>query len=117
MDSERSFTDIITRGCNPAALSDNVPTPNETPACDEALASVKGIQKRSKNFSKEEDELLVSALLNEKNALRMFKSEDKQHRNFPYLYCWEKLKDKAKWKNRSNQSGTTSRKKQKSTAN
>ncbi|CAD6337598.1 unnamed protein product [Miscanthus lutarioriparius] len=190
MDSERSFTDIITRGCNPAALSDNVPTPNETPDCDEALASVKGSQKRSKNFSKDEDELLVSAWLNvsldpvhgvdqsrstywkriydyfhinktfdsdrtqsslmsrwsgilhdvnlyagcvskiearnqsglsiadkEKNALKMFKFEDKQHRNFPYLHCWEKLKDKAKWKNRSNQSGTTSRKKQKTTAN
>ena len=55
--------------------------------------------------------------LQEKNALKMFKSEDKQHRNFPYLHCWEKLKDKAKWKNRSNQSGTTSRKKQKTTAN
>ena len=64
MDSKRSFTDIITRGCNPAALSDNVPTPNETTACDEALASVKGSQKRSKNFSKDEDELLVSAWLN-----------------------------------------------------
>jgi len=34
--------------------------------------------------------------LQEKNALKMFKSEDKQHRNFPYLHCWEKLKDKAK---------------------
>ena len=55
--------------------------------------------------------------LQEKNALKMFKSEDKQHQNFPYLHCWEKLKDKAKWKNRSNQSGTTSRKKQKTTAN
>ena len=46
MDSERSFTDTITRGCNPAALSDNVPTPNETPACDEVVTSVKGSQKR-----------------------------------------------------------------------
>ena len=55
--------------------------------------------------------------LQEKNALKMFKSEDKQHRNFPYLHCWEKLKDKAKWKNRSNPCGTTSRKKQKTTAN
>lgn len=64
MDSERSFTDMITRGCNPAALSDNVPPPNETPACDEAPASVKGNQKRSKNFSVEEDEMLVSAWLN-----------------------------------------------------
>ena len=64
IDSERSFSDIITRGCNPVALSDNVPTPNETPACDEAVASVKGSQKRSKNFSKEEDELLVSPWLN-----------------------------------------------------
>ena len=64
MDSERSFTDIITRGYNPAALFDNVPTPIETPACDEALASVKGSKKRSKNFSKDEDEMLVSAWLN-----------------------------------------------------
>ncbi|CAD6209941.1 unnamed protein product [Miscanthus lutarioriparius] len=53
----------------------------------------------------------------EKNALKMFKFEDKQDRNFPYLHCLGKLKDKAKWKNRSNQSGTTSRKKQKTTAN
>jgi len=51
-----------------------------------------------------------------KNALRMFKS-DKQHRNFPHLHCWEKLEDKAKWKNRSNQSGTISKKKQKTTTN
>lgn len=55
--------------------------------------------------------------MQEKNALRMFKSEDRQHRNFPYIHCWKKLKDQAKWKNRSNQSGTTARKKQKSTAN
>ena len=56
-------------------------------------------------------------ILQEKNALKMFKSEDKQHRNFPYLHCWEKLKDKAKWKNRSNPCVTTSKKKQKTTAN
>lgn len=64
MDSERSFTDIITRGCNHAALSENVRAPNEKPACVEAPASVKVNPKRSKNFSKEEDKLLVSAWLN-----------------------------------------------------
>ena len=55
---ERSFIDMITGGWTPAALSDNVVHTNETPACDEA--SVKG-QKRSKNFSKDEDLMLVSA--------------------------------------------------------
>jgi hypothetical protein len=86
MDSERSFTDIITRGCNLAALSDNVPTPNETPACDEALASVNGSQKRSKNFSKEEYEMLVSAWLNV--------SLDPMHRvNQSRLTYWKRIYD------------------------
>ena len=63
IDSERSFTDMITGGCTPAALSDNVVHTNETPACEEAPGSVKG-RKRSKNFTKDEDLMLVSAWLN-----------------------------------------------------
>lgn len=47
----------------------------------------------------------------------MFKSEDKQHRDFPYIHCWDILKDQAKWKNRNNQSGAAARKKQKTKAN
>ena len=57
--------------------------------------------------------------LQQANALRMFKAEDKQHRNFPYMHCWKILKDQPKWMNRSNQSGTQklASKKQKTTAN
>ena len=63
IDSERSFTDMIIGGCTPATLFDNVAHTNETPACEKALGSVKG-QKRSKNFTKDEDLMSVLAWLN-----------------------------------------------------
>ena len=63
IDLERSFTDMITGGCTPVALSDNVVHTNKTPACEEAPGSVKG-QKRSKNFTKDEDLMSVLAWLN-----------------------------------------------------
>ena len=44
--------------------------------------------------------------LQQANALTMFTEEDKMHRNFPYIHCWKKLKDQAKWINRNNPSGT-----------
>ena len=56
--------------------------------------------------------------LQQANALTMFTEEDKMHRNFPYIHCWKKLKDQAKWINRNNPSGTQkpAPKKQKTTA-
>jgi len=48
----------------------------------------------------------------------MFTSEDKQHRNFPYIHCWKILKDQAKWADRCKNIEThkTTNKKQKTTA-
>jgi len=64
MDSGRSFTDMIMQGFTPAAVSNNIPLRNDVQARDEVTAAVKGIQKRSKNFTLKEDEMLVSAWLN-----------------------------------------------------
>ena len=64
MDSGRSLTDMIMEGFTPAAVSNNIPVRNEIQARDEAVAMVKGNQKRSKKFTVKEDEMLVSAWLN-----------------------------------------------------
>jgi len=64
MDSGRSFTDMIMQGFTPAAVSNNIPLRNDVQARDEVAAVVKGIQKRSKNFTVKEDEMVVSAWLN-----------------------------------------------------
>ena len=64
MDSGRSLTNIIMEGFTPATVSTNIPLRNDVQARDEVAAVVKGIQKRSKNFTVKEDEMVVSAWLN-----------------------------------------------------
>ena len=49
---------------------------------------------------------ILGVICSKQNALTMFMEEDKMHRNFPYIHCWKKLKDQAKWINRNNPSGT-----------
>jgi hypothetical protein len=55
---------MIMEGFTPAAVSNNIPLHNDVQARDESAVVVKGIQKRSKNFTVKEDEMLVSAWLN-----------------------------------------------------
>jgi len=64
MDSGRSLTGMIMEGFTLATVSNNIPLRNDVQARDEVAAAVKGIQKRSKNFTVKEDEMLVSAWLN-----------------------------------------------------
>lgn len=175
-----------------ASHPDNIPQAEETVPQDHASPGTKGHQKRGKNFSDEEDILLVTAWLNVTlapiqgaeqsqrtyweriydyfhankkfdsdrsqgslmnrwsgikhdvnifsgclsrieaknrsglstddklaNACAMFKAEDKDNRNFPYMHCWKILKDKPKWTNRRTQIDTQkpTSKKQKRVAN
>ncbi|CAD6224312.1 unnamed protein product [Miscanthus lutarioriparius] len=87
MDSGRSFTDMIMQGFTPAAVSNNIPLRNDVQARDEVAAAVKGIQKRSKNFTVKKDKMLVSAWLND----------------FPVQHCWKILKNHSKWTHRRQQ--------------
>jgi hypothetical protein len=64
MDSGRPLTDMIIEGFTPGVVSNNIPPHNEIQARCEVPAAVKGIKKRSKNFTIKEDEMLVSAWLN-----------------------------------------------------
>ena len=61
MDSGRPLTDMITEGFTPGVVSNNIPPHNEIQPRDEVPATVKGIKKRSKNFTVKADEMLVSA--------------------------------------------------------
>ena len=64
MDSGGYFTDLITKGFGLAGQSENPPPAQEVVAQDEVQAIGKANQKRTKNFTIDEDELLVSAWLN-----------------------------------------------------
>ncbi|KAL6838731.1 hypothetical protein ACP4OV_031445 [Aristida adscensionis] len=121
-----------------------IPSHTIDPTINEAHATTKSSQGRTKNFSDQEDILLVSAWLNvgmdpiqgfeidAKNqsgsrvddkivdACALFKAEDKKHKRFTFMHCWNILKDKPKWTERRKVIGCakkTSNKKQKTMAN
>ena len=64
MDSRGYFTDLITKGPNLAGPSENLPPAQEVVAQDEVQAIGKGNQRRTKNFTIDEDEQLVISWLN-----------------------------------------------------
>jgi hypothetical protein len=41
--------------------------------------------------------LTVFEILQIASACALFISDDKHHRNFPYMHCWKILKDQPKW--------------------
>ena len=64
MDSGGYFTDLIAKGLGLAGQSENLAPAQEVVAQDEVQAIGKRNQRRTKNFTIEEDEQLVKAWLN-----------------------------------------------------
>ena len=64
MDSGRPLTDMIIEGFTLGAVSNNIQRHNELQARDEVPTVVKRNQKRFKNFTVKEDEMLLVAWLN-----------------------------------------------------
>jgi len=80
MDSQGYFTDWITKGLGLAGQSENPPPAEEVVAQDEVQAIGKRNQRRTKNFTVEEDEQLVKAWLNV--SLDPVKGVDQPHTTY-----------------------------------
>ncbi|KAG0525033.1 hypothetical protein BDA96_06G020600 [Sorghum bicolor] len=84
MDSGAYFADLITKGHGLAGQSENPPPPQEVVAQDEVQTIGKRNQRRTKNFTVEEDEQLVKAWLNV--SLDRVKGVDQPHTTY-----WERI--------------------------
>uniref|UniRef100_I1Q620 No apical meristem-associated C-terminal domain-containing protein n=1 Tax=Oryza glaberrima TaxID=4538 RepID=I1Q620_ORYGL len=58
-------------------------------------------QKRSKNFSEQEDKILVSAWLHIAQAIAVFK--ELEGKPFQFLHCWSLLRSQSKWHDKMKQ--------------
>ncbi|RCV21657.1 hypothetical protein SETIT_4G155000v2 [Setaria italica] len=112
---------VLSSFSSPPAVQ-QAPSMSNNTATATATATIRPNQKRSKNFSEEEDKLLVSSWLNVSidplmAACALYKSEDKENKSFQFMHCWNLLRTQPKWHDRMKElSGQkNSHKKQKTT--